>query len=105
MDNLKIDLTPDEFATSFKNSTDGVLLDVRTPDEFNEGHLPGALNIDIRGYEFHELVKELDTDKTYFVYCKSGGRSSAAIQFMQSIGFTKTHNLVGGITAWRGEIE
>ena len=98
------DLTPDEFASAFKTNSDAILLDVRTPEEYNEGHLPGALNIDIMGYEFHEKVGELDAGKTYFVYCKAGGRSGNAMRYMNANGFDKVYNLKGGIIAWNGEI-
>ena len=54
------DLSPAEFGKSMRAHPQAVLLDVRTPEEFEEGHLPGALNIDIRGYDFHEQVEILD---------------------------------------------
>jgi rhodanese-related sulfurtransferase len=99
------DLNPAEFGKALRANHDAVLLDVRTPEEFEEGHLPGALNIDIRGYDFHEQIETLDPTKAYFVYCRSGGRSSAACKFMNSKGFQEVHNLAGGILAWDGEVE
>jgi len=99
------DLSPDEFGKSMRAHPQAVLLDVRTPEEFEEGHLPGALNIDIRGYDFHEQIETLDNTKAYFVYCRSGGRSTAACKFMVSKGFPEVYNLAGGILAWEGEIE
>jgi|SRR6185437_2073691 len=99
------DLSPDEFAKSMRAHPQAVLLDVRTAEEFEGGHLPGALNIDIRGYDFHEQVETLDPAKAYFVYCRSGGRSSAACKFMVSKGFQECYNLVGGILAWEGDME
>lgn len=99
------DLNAEEFGNAYKNSPGAILLDVRRPDEFEAGHLPGALNINIQGHEFHEQIEELDRDKDYFVYCHAGGRSAAACNFMQSLGFTKVHNMLGGITAWNGEVE
>ncbi|MCX6352539.1 MAG: rhodanese-like domain-containing protein [Bacteroidetes bacterium] len=101
----KNDLTPQEFAEGFKNSSNAILLDVRTPEEYAGGHLPGAINIDIRGYEFHEKIEELDPSNTYFVYCHAGGRSNAACEFMRSKHFSKVHNMLGGILAWDGETE
>jgi len=99
------DLNPEEFGKSMRAHPNAVLLDVRTPEEFESGHLPGALNIDIRGYDFHEQIENLDPAKAYFVYCRSGGRSSAACRFMTSKGFQECYNLEGGILAWEGEVE
>ena len=98
------DLGPDEFAAAFKNRPDAVLIDVRTPEEFESGHLPGAININVQGSDFHEQVDDLDPMKPYFVYCKAGARSSAAMRYMLAQGFNDVHNLVGGIMAWNGEI-
>jgi rhodanese-related sulfurtransferase len=98
-------LTPQEFAENFKNIPEAIILDVRTPEEFESGHLPGALNINIMGHEFHEMIDELDKNRTYFVYCKAGGRSSNACQYMHMQGFQNLNNMVGGILAWEGSIE
>ena len=99
------DLSPEEFGKSMRAHPQAVLLDVRTTEEFEGGHLPGALNIDIRGYDFHEQIETLDPAKAYFVYCRSGGRSSAAAKFMTGKGFQEVYNLSGGILAWEGETE
>jgi phage shock protein E len=101
----KRDLTAEEFAETFKNTPGAILLDVRRPDEFDSGHLPGALNINISAYDFHEQVEDLSPDKEYFVYCAAGARSATACSYMATKGFTKLHNLIGGIRAWQGEIE
>lgn len=99
------DLNPAEFGKALRANHDAILLDVRTPGEFEEGHLPGALNIDINGYDFHEQIENLDETKAYFVYCRSGGRSAAACRYMNSKGFRECYNLSGGILAWEGEVE
>lgn len=98
-----INLSPDEFAEGIRTHNDAIILDVRTPDEFNSGHLPGAVNIDIQGYDFHEQIENLDPARAYYVYCRSGGRSGTACRFMQSKGFGEVYNLAGGILAWEGE--
>ena len=100
-----IDLNAEQFGETFKNTPGAILLDVRTPEEFESGHLPGALNINIMGHEFHEQIEDLDREREYFVYCKAGGRSSNACRYMETQGFSKLHNLVGGITAWNGDVE
>jgi rhodanese-related sulfurtransferase len=99
-----INLNPEEFAEGVKTHNDAIILDVRTPEEFGSGHLPGAVNINIQGEDFHEQVENLDPEKPYYVYCRSGARSSAACRFMQSKGFNEVYNLLGGILAWEGEL-
>jgi rhodanese-related sulfurtransferase len=99
------DLNPDDFASTLKVHPNAILLDVRTPGEFDSGHLPGALNIDIRGYDFNEQVENLDPQKAYFIYCHAGGRSVTACRYMESKGFEEVYNLQGGILAWEGEVE
>ena len=78
-----------------------VVLDVRTPEEFAEGHLAGAVNVDASAPDFDEQVSELDADATYAVYCRSGSRSAAAVKRMQAGGFTDVEHLGGGILAWQ----
>jgi rhodanese-related sulfurtransferase len=95
-----IDLSPSEFAHGVQSHPDAILLDVRRPDEFDSGHLPGAINMNIEGYDFHEQVDNLDPEKTYYVYCRSGGRSGTACRYLQSKGFREVYNLQGGILAW-----
>lgn len=99
------DLNPKEFAASFEAHPNAILLDVRTPEEFESGHLPGALNIDIRAYDFHEQIEDLDHNRAYFIYCRSGARSATAAKYMESKGFTEVANLLGGILAWEGIVE
>lgn len=78
-----------------------VILDVRTPQEFAEGHIEGAFNIDIESGNFADKVAELDTRVPYVIYCRSGNRSAVAVEQMKSIGFTQTYHLEGGIAAWQ----
>ena len=78
------------------------IIDVRTPEEFKGGHINGALLIPVS--EIKNRINELASmkDSELLVYCHSGGRSSAASQILRKQGFTKIHNLQGGIAAWRG---
>jgi len=69
-----------------------MIIDVRTPQEFAEGHLEGAVNIDVQSPEFDSIVANLPTDGEYFIYCRSGNRSGQAINRMQAIGFTDMIN-------------
>ncbi|MEY4554748.1 MAG: hypothetical protein RL197_1175 [Actinomycetota bacterium] len=73
------------------------VIDVRTPAEFAEGHLEGALNIDVQGMDFASRIQELDVAGTYVIYCRSGNRSGAAIGQMKTLGFTNLTN--GGAVA------
>ncbi|GGK73104.1 rhodanese-like domain-containing protein [Ornithinimicrobium pekingense] len=77
-----------------------VVLDVRTPAEFAEGHLEGAQNLDASSPGFTATLELLDPDDTYAVYCRSGSRSAAAMQQMLDRGFTAVYHLDGGIGAW-----
>lgn len=68
------------------------VIDVRTPAEFAEGHLEGAINIDWQGESFAEEIAQFDTAGTYVIYCRSGNRSGQAISAMTGMGFTDLTN-------------
>jgi phage shock protein E len=76
-------------------AADTVVIDVRTPAEFAEGHLAGAVNIDVQGADFDARVSELPTDGDYVVYCRTGNRSAAAIARMEGLGFENLVNAGG----------
>lgn len=88
------------FSESFQASESKQLLDVRTADEYAQGHIEGAVNADINSAEFMNVVQKLDKDKAVFVYCLSGGRSASAAQQLKEQGFKEVINLEGGILAW-----
>jgi len=77
-----------------------VLLDVRTPAEVRSGNIKGAVNIDLMGADFQQKIAKLDKNKTYFVYCRSGGRSGQACKMMGDAGFEHVYNLSGGMMSW-----
>jgi rhodanese-related sulfurtransferase len=77
-----------------------VVLDVRTAEEYADGHMQSAINLDIRGGKFAETLAGMDKSKTYLVHCAVGGRSAKACGQMDSLKFEKVLNLSGGITAW-----
>ena len=79
---------------------DLVVLDVRTPEEFAEGHLEGAVLIDFYAADFAEQLAALDPDVPYLVYCRSGNRSGQAMGVMEELGFTSAADIDGGIVAW-----
>lgn len=96
------ELKPAVFQKSLQ-ARKGILLDVRTPKEFEAGHLSNATNIDYKNDNFETQLNKLDKTKTYFVYCKSGVRSENAAEIMEELGFTQVYNLDGGIDAWKDE--
>jgi phage shock protein E len=72
-----------------------ILLDVRTSEEFNQGHIAGAVNFDISRSDIVQEIKRLDPSKTYIIYCKSGGRSQIASLLMEKQGFYVINSAVG----------
>lgn len=82
---------------------DVVLVDVRTPDEFVEGHIPNALNIDVTNSNFQENIDKIERDQPVYIYCRSGGRSGQAMSTMQEMGFTNLIELENGILEWNSE--
>ncbi|HCY45068.1 MAG TPA: rhodanese-like domain-containing protein [Flavobacteriales bacterium] len=82
-------------------SSGGVIVDVRTPVEWEEGIIPNAVLNNIHEQQgFMDYVESLDKEKEYFIYCRSGARSGNACAYMDSLGFTNTYNLTGGIMNW-----
>ena len=79
---------------------DLVVLDVRTPEEFAEGHLDGAVLVDFYDADFADQLAALDTDVPYLVYCRSGNRSGQTLDVMEQLGFTSAVDVDGGIVAW-----
>lgn len=75
-----------------------VIIDVRTPEEFNSGHVQGALNIPVEAPDFAAQVTALDTSATYAIYCRSGNRSAVATAEMGAMGFMHVYDLEGGFS-------
>lgn len=74
----------------------GIIIDVRTPEEFAQGRLARAnQRIDFMAEDFETLAGELDRDQTYYVYCRSGNRSGKAMKWMQENGFDEVYNIGG----------
>lgn len=80
------------------------IIDVRTPMEYDSGHIPGARLIDIMDPSFQERIEELPKEDTYYVVCRSGNRSASACRYMDGQGFSNTINVDGGMMDWEGEI-
>lgn len=88
--------------TLFLEEQQPMVLDVRTPEEYAEGHLSGARNIDFFAEDFAARLEELDRNASYAIYCRSGNRSGQALNLMRSLGFVSVVNLSGGMLAWEG---
>ena len=87
----------------YKNSTGAVLLDVRTPEEYSEGHIPESKNVPLQALDnVRSVVENKDTE--LFVYCYSGARSRQAVAALGQMGYTKVNN-IGGISSYRGKVE
>ena len=89
--------------TAFHNTPGAILLDVRTPQEYREGHIPGSQNIPLQTIDKVATVAE-NKDTPLYVYCHSGGRSRQAVQRLVQMGYRNVTN-IGGIAAYRGKVE
>lgn len=77
-----------------------VVLDVRTPEEFEEGRLPDATLVDFYADDFVEQIQALPRETPYLVYCRSGNRSGKTARLMDQLGFTDVTDVDGGMLAW-----
>ena len=89
--------------TDFRNTPGAILLDVRTPQEYREGHIPGSQNIPLQAIDKAASVVE-NKNTPLYVYCHSGGRSRQAVQLLGQMGYRNVTN-IGGIAAYRGKVE
>jgi len=90
------------FEQKLNEHPNAVLIDVRTDTEFQRERIPNAINIDVISGGFLKQIAKLDKGKTYFVYCRSGGRSGQACSVMANEGLI-VYNLSGGISNWGGD--
>jgi rhodanese-related sulfurtransferase len=81
-----------------------VLIDVRTPEEYAEGHVPGAINLNVKDDNFGKRVSELDSTKNYYIYCRSGVRAKSAELIMLENNLNKVHTFQDGMMTYEGEI-
>jgi rhodanese-related sulfurtransferase len=95
-------INPSETRKLIKNE-EVIILDVRAPWEFVEGHIKNAKNLDFTDPDFSDHLKKLDKNKKYLVYCKTGRRGAMVLETMQNIGFKDIYNLIGGYNAWSGD--
>ena len=79
------------------------VLDVRTPAEFKEGHIPGATNVDFKATDFRQRISQLDKSKTYLVHCAAGGRSTQSLPILKKQELKTIYHLDGGFNGWKKE--
>ena len=102
-------ITPDEAAEMMATESGYVIVDVRGKEEYDKGHIPGAINVPIdslkQDIRNNEAIPELaDKKKVYMIYCRSGRRSNEAAKLLSSFGYKHIYEF-GGIIDWKGEIE
>ena len=81
----------------------GILVDVRTPEEFAQGNIEGSSNVDFLNSNFETMIQKLDKSTPVYIYCRSGSRSGQAKKKMKALGFTEVYNLKGGYMAWSAQ--
>ena len=79
---------------------DFVIIDVRTPDEYNGGHIENAVNVNYNSGNFRDEISRFNKDRTYLIYCRTGTRSAGARDIMRELGFREIYNMAGGILDW-----
>ena len=90
-------VTPTEFKAKSVNQT---IIDIRTPQEFSQGHIDGAININYYDSNFMDQIAKYDKNQPLFIYCRSGNRTSPASKKIADFGFTQIYDLEGGILYW-----
>ena len=88
----------DEFRLATENS---VIIDVRTPGEYENGHIKNAININVSDSNFQEKIAQLNKNEKVYVYCKIGSRSNKAAKILVENGFKQVYDLNGGIISWQ----
>jgi phage shock protein E len=86
-----------EFKEKSKNNT---IIDIRTPREYTQGYIEGAININYYDKTFLEQIAKLDKNKPIYIYCRSGNRTSSAAKKLKKFGFLEVNDLQGGIMSW-----
>lgn len=96
-------ITPKKLSALIATGMDLNIIDLRTDSEVSSGKIKGAMQVNYYADDFEDKLKALDKAQTYYVYCKSGGRSGKAAAYMAELGFETIYDLKGGITRWTAE--
>lgn len=94
---------PAEFQKLIDSKKEGLILDVRTPQEVAQGAIAGHVDLNFYAPDFKEKLQTLDKNVPVMVYCRSGGRSGNTMQLLKSMGFKEVYNLAGGMMAWQSQ--
>lgn len=100
-DDVTIKRVDKETFKSVIESGEYILFDVRTVDEYMDGHIEGAKSLNVLDDQFDKTISNIDKSQKYLVYCKSGGRSQTALEKMKDAGFTHVLELEGGYQNWK----
>jgi len=98
-----LDITAIESYYLIQNNTENpnfIIIDIRTPEEFESGHLADSIIIDYYESTFEKDIDQLDKEKTYLIYCRTGRRTGLAMDIMEDLNFLNVYNMLGGITQW-----
>ncbi len=94
-------LKPEIFKTKVYSNIDVQLIDVRTPEEFNSGHIENAINFNYFSEDFKDSISLLQTNVPVYIYCRSGKRSSKSVEAFKTVGFDSIYQLKGGLLNWK----
>ncbi|RLF58776.1 MAG: rhodanese-like domain-containing protein [Thermoplasmata archaeon] len=101
-----LDITAIESYYLIQNNTENpnfIIIDIRTPEEYESGHLADSIIIDYYESTFEKDIDQLDKEKTYLIYCRTGRRTGLAMDIMEDLNFLNVYNMLGGITQWETE--
>ncbi len=97
-------ITPREVQEAVYDNNPHQLVDVRTAEEYGEGHLKKAQNICVTDSDFKENIAKLDKDQPVYLYCRSGKRSAKAAEILKEMGFKEIYDMEGGYLNWESEL-
>ena len=101
---MVINITADEVKLIQEENKRTLIIDVRTPAEFLNGTINGAINMDLSDPQFLNKIKDLNPTGTYMLLCQSGNRSGIAAGYLDKMGFKNVCNIIGGMIAWDGKV-
>ncbi|MBP2667428.1 MAG: sulfurtransferase [Firmicutes bacterium] len=97
-----MDVSVDEALQLWQNK-EAIIIDVRTPEEYRDGHIPGVTNIPLD--ELEQRMNEVPKDKKVVLICRSGNRSAQGTKLLRNKGFSNVFNSTGGMSSWKGPVE